>query len=88
MAPECFREEKYTEKADVYSFGVIVWELITGKIPWANMSQWNITYQVGMMGKRLEVKIIFILYFTLYLGFNLLKKILRYFLHLIEANEN
>ena len=55
MAPECFREEAYTEKADVYSFGVILWELVTAKVPWSQMSQWSITYQVGMLGKRLEV---------------------------------
>ena len=55
MAPECFRSEEYTEKADVYSFGVILWELVTAGIPWSDLSQWSITYQVGMAGKRLEV---------------------------------
>ena len=34
MAPEVLMNESFTFKADVYSFGVIVWELLTGKVPW------------------------------------------------------
>ena len=25
---------KYTEKADCYSFGCLLWELLAGKVPW------------------------------------------------------
>jgi len=28
LAPEVLKNEKYTEKADVYSFGVILWEMV------------------------------------------------------------
>ncbi len=31
MAPEVYKGEKYTEAADVFSYGIIVWELFTGK---------------------------------------------------------
>jgi len=38
MAPEILRGEMYTEKADVYSFGVILWEMLTGEIPYMSRS--------------------------------------------------
>lgn len=34
MAPEVINGHKYTEKADVFSFGVILWELATRKPPY------------------------------------------------------
>ena len=34
MAPEVIKGFKYTEKADVFSFGVIMWELATRKPPY------------------------------------------------------
>ncbi|MFA6037777.1 MAG: protein kinase [Legionellales bacterium] len=42
MAPEVIRNEPYTAKADVYSYGVILWEIITGKVPTATLSFDNI----------------------------------------------
>lgn len=30
--------EMYTEKADVYSFGIIVWELFARKVPFEGMN--------------------------------------------------
>ena len=34
MAPEVIVSHKYTEKADVFSFGVLLWELATRKPPY------------------------------------------------------
>lgn len=31
MAPEVMRQEEFNEKADVYSFGLIMYELISGE---------------------------------------------------------
>lgn len=38
MAPEVIRCEPYTEKCDVYSFGVMLNELVTGEPPYIDTS--------------------------------------------------
>ncbi|CAK64142.1 unnamed protein product (macronuclear) [Paramecium tetraurelia] len=47
MAPEIMRGEPYQEKADVYSFGMILWEIITQQIPYEGLSQTQIIGTVG-----------------------------------------
>lgn len=37
LAPEMIRGEKFTEKADVFSFGVVLTELDTAQLPYANI---------------------------------------------------
>lgn len=37
MAPEVIAGHVYTEKADVFSFGVILWEMFTRKVPYEGM---------------------------------------------------
>eukprot|EP01041_Mallomonas_annulata_P007411 gene7411-15139_t len=35
MAPESVKKHKFSEKSDVYSYGVLVWELLSGgQVPW------------------------------------------------------
>eukprot|EP01018_Ginkgo_biloba_P013382 Gb_10076 [translate_table: standard] len=38
MAPEVLRNEPSNEKSDIYSFGVILWELATEKVPWSGLN--------------------------------------------------
>ncbi len=35
MAPEVLKGEAFSEAADVYSYGVVLWECLTGSRPWA-----------------------------------------------------
>ena len=37
MAPEVIRHSKYDELIDVYSFAIILWELLTSRLPYADM---------------------------------------------------
>lgn len=46
MAPEVLTEETYSEKADVYSFGLILWELVNKKMPFENVPPYGIPVQV------------------------------------------
>lgn len=55
MAPEILRGEKYTEAADVYSFGVILWELVTGDIPHRGRSVPQIVGSVGYYDEKLKL---------------------------------
>ncbi|EXX54211.1 Bck1p [Rhizophagus irregularis DAOM 197198w] len=38
MAPEIFKGQKYTKESDIYSFGMIMWEFMTGRRPFWNRS--------------------------------------------------
>ena len=53
MAPEILRGEKYEESADVYSFGMILWEMLTSEIPYYGRSNAQITGIVGYFGQKL-----------------------------------
>ena len=46
MAPESFGSERISEKADVFSLGMILWECYTGEAPWKEV---EIPFQVVML---------------------------------------
>lgn len=47
MAPEIMRGEKYDEFSDIYSYGMILWEMITGETPYKGYSIPQIIGAVG-----------------------------------------
>ncbi|CAL9759552.1 unnamed protein product [Musa acuminata subsp. burmannicoides] len=55
MAPEVLRNENSNEKCDVYSFGVILWELATLRMPWSGMNPMQVVGAVGFQERRLDI---------------------------------
>ena len=49
MAPELVKREPYNEKVDVWSLGVISYQLLSGKTPFESRNpkkiDWNIKYK-------------------------------------------
>eukprot|EP00026_Physarum_polycephalum_P001472 Phypoly_transcript_01474.p1 GENE.Phypoly_transcript_01474~~Phypoly_transcript_01474.p1 ORF type:complete len:947 (+),score=238.69 Phypoly_transcript_01474:130-2970(+) len=54
VAPEVLAEQGYTEKADVYSFAIILWELLTRQIPYAGKNTMQVVRSVDR-GERLQI---------------------------------
>ena len=44
MAPEILLGKQFNEKADIYSFGIILWQIYTRKEPFAVTFYANVTY--------------------------------------------
>ncbi|KAF5399393.1 hypothetical protein PHET_07566 [Paragonimus heterotremus] len=55
MAPEVIRNEPCSLKVDVWSYGVLLWELLTGEIPYNNVDSTAIIWGVG--SERLHLHI-------------------------------
>ncbi|XP_020262573.1 RAF proto-oncogene serine/threonine-protein kinase isoform X2 [Asparagus officinalis] len=55
MAPEVLRGDWSNEKSDVFSFGVVLWELMTESVPWSQLSPLQVIGVVGIMDRRLDL---------------------------------
>lgn len=47
MAPEMLKRKAYNRKVDVYSFGLLLWEMVSGRIPFENMTPVQVAYAVA-----------------------------------------
>ncbi|XP_015696147.1 serine/threonine-protein kinase STY8-like [Oryza brachyantha] len=54
MAPEIINHKPYDHKADVFSFAIVLWELVTSKVPYDNMTPLQAALGVRQ-GFRLEI---------------------------------
>ncbi|KAE9611563.1 putative dual-specificity kinase TKL-Pl-4 family [Lupinus albus] len=52
MAPEVIEHKPYDHKADVFSFGVVLWELLTGKLPYEYLTPLQAAIGVVQKGLR------------------------------------
>jgi len=53
-APEILNSKPFSEKSDVFSFGTILWELITNQIPYNGMDPYHVK-DLLKSGKRLDI---------------------------------
>ncbi|KAJ9673432.1 hypothetical protein PVL29_023163 [Vitis rotundifolia] len=52
MAPEVIEHKPYDHKADVFSFGIVLWELLTGKLPYEHSTPLQAAVGVVQKGLR------------------------------------
>uniref|UniRef100_A0A803MES9 non-specific serine/threonine protein kinase n=1 Tax=Chenopodium quinoa TaxID=63459 RepID=A0A803MES9_CHEQI len=52
LVSEMIQHRPYTQKVDVYSFGIVLWELITGMLPFQNMTAVQAAFAVVNKGVR------------------------------------
>ncbi|OBZ75595.1 Protein kinase byr2 [Grifola frondosa] len=51
MAPEVVKQTAYTFKADIWSVGCLVVEMLTGEHPWAQLTQMQAIFKIGSSAK-------------------------------------
>nr|GME09893.1 serine/threonine-protein kinase STY17-like [Ipomoea batatas] len=52
MAPEVIEHKPYNHKVDVFSFGIVLWELLTGEIPYVFLTPLQAAIGVVQQGLR------------------------------------
>lgn len=51
MAPEIITDEEYSEASDVYAFSMILYEIMTGTIPFTKLTPFSIMNKIGKGGR-------------------------------------
>lgn len=52
MAPEMIKQKAYNRKVDVYSFGLVMWEMVSGRVPYENLTPFQVAYAVANRNLR------------------------------------
>lgn len=48
LAPEVVTQQHYSKAADVYSFGLILWEMLTWQLPWADLGPFQVSMALAV----------------------------------------
>jgi serine/threonine protein kinase len=55
MAPEVLTGKPYTESADIFSLGVVVWEVLTGRCPYEGVAPVSVAMSVCQRNCRPDI---------------------------------
>ncbi|CAI2353694.1 unnamed protein product [Caenorhabditis sp. 36 PRJEB53466] len=55
LAPEAFKNNTWSESSDVWSFGVVLWELLSREEPYQGQIPAAIAFQIAMRGQSLAI---------------------------------
>lgn len=48
MAPEILQNKKYNQNVDIYSFSLIIWQILTGELPFSGDNSYQVMMKVAM----------------------------------------
>ncbi|KAH0791864.1 TKL family protein kinase [Histomonas meleagridis] len=57
LAPEVFEHKDYDFKIDVYAYGMLLWEILTGSVPFKGKTNEEIEHAVAQKGQRPSIPI-------------------------------
>ena len=55
MSPEVIRSNMYSKGADVWSFGVLVWEMLTAEVPYNGVEGMAVAYGIATGHLKLPI---------------------------------